>query len=172
MEAYTKKELATIAGYSYRRLHDIDNELPRDKKLFVRSEEDEKKFDLPLFVQRWIAYNRKAVEEESEELSAVKAKHELVKKEKTEIEVAKLKGQYVEIQEIHRLWSNIAATVANRFVNLPRKLAPSLVMIDDPDRIEAIIARDVRDALDMIAQTPLPGESAFAADAAEEAEDE
>ena len=33
-----------------------------------------------------------------------------------------------------------------------------LVMIDSPDRIEEIIDRDVRDALSMIANTPLPGE--------------
>ena len=67
-------------------------------------------------------------------------------------------GEYVEIQEVNRMWGNIAAIVRGRFVNLARKLAPALVMIDNPDRIEAIIDRDVRDALSMIANTPLPGE--------------
>ena len=36
--AMTKKELAEVAGYSYRRLHDINPELPKDKKLFVKCE--------------------------------------------------------------------------------------------------------------------------------------
>ena len=157
----TKKELATLAGYTYRRLHDIDMEQPRDKKLFVRSEADDKKFDPAIFVQRWVAYNKSATEQENEELSVVKAQHERVKKEKTELEVARMKGEYVEVQEVHRLWGNIATVIRSRFVNLARKLAPALVMIENPDRIEEIIDRDVRDALNMIANTPLPGEDSW-----------
>lgn len=159
--ALTKKELATVAGYSYRRLHDIDMDLPGQKKLFVPSEDDPKKFDLALFVQRWVAYNKDTAEEENEELSVVKAQHERVKKEKTEIEVARMKGEYAEITEVQRLWGNLATIVRGRFVNLARKLAPALVMIDNPDRIEAIIDRDVRDALSLIANTPLPGEENY-----------
>lgn len=159
--ALTKKELASIAGYSYRRLHDIDMEQPKDKKLFVRSEADDKKYDLAIFVQRWVAYNKQASEEESADLSDIKAQHERVKKEKTEIEVARMKGEFVDVQEVQRLWSNIAAIVRTRFVTLPRKLAPALVMIDNADTIEAIIDRDVRDALTMIANTPLPGDENY-----------
>lgn len=157
----TKKELAQLAGYTYRRLHDIDMEQPKDKKLFVRSEVDDKKYDPAVFVQRWVAYNKASTEQESEELSVVKAQHERVKKEKTEIEVARMKGEYVELSEVHRMWGNIATIVRGRFVNLARKLAPALVMIDNPDRIEEIIERDVRDALNMIANTPLPGEESY-----------
>lgn len=156
--AMTKKELASVAGYTYRRLHDIDMEMPKDRKLFVPSEMEPKKYDLAIFVQRWVAYNKQVAETENEELSVVKAQHEKVKKEKTEIEVARLKGEFVPIQEIHRIWSNIATIVRERFITMPRKLAPSLVMISDPGKIEAIIDRDVRDALNLIANTPLPGE--------------
>lgn len=156
--ALTKKELASVAGYSYRRLHDIDNELPGNRKLFVKSETDPKRYDLALFVQRWVEYNKDTAEEEFEELSVVKAQHERVKKEKTELEVARMKAEYVEIAEVQRTWSNLATIVRSRFVNLARKVAPALVMIDNPDRIEEIIDRDVREALNMIANTPLPGE--------------
>lgn len=169
--ALTKKELATVAGYSYRRLHDIDMDLPTNRKLFVQSEADSKKYDLALFVQRWVAYNKDTTEEENEELSVVKAQHERVKKEKTEIEVARMKGEYVDITEVQQMWANLAAIVRGRFVNLARKLAPALVMIDNPDKIEAIIDRDVRDALSMIANTPLPGEENYPA-SDEEDEDE
>ena len=159
--ALTKKELASIAGYSYRRLHDIDMDLPTNKKLFVPSADDPKKCDLALFVQRWVTYNKDTAEEENEELSVVKAQHELVKKKKTEIEVARMMGEYVEITEVQQMWSNLATIVRGRLVNLARKVAPSLVMIDNADRIEAIIDRDVRDALSMIANTPLPGEENY-----------
>ena len=154
--ALTKKELATIAGYSYRRLHDIDAALPKDQKLFVRSEEDDKKFDLALFVQRWVAYNTQVSEEESEELSAIKAKHEAVKMEKTKIEVSKLKGEYVSINALAPLWSQIAATVNDRFNNLATKIAPSLVMIGDAEIIEEMIEREVKDAQSLMATMPLP----------------
>ena len=155
--AMTKKELANVAGYSYQRLYMLDRDLEKDKKLFVASEEDPKKCDLAMFVQRWVEYNRREKEEESTELSAIKAQHEKVKKEKTEIEVARMKGEVVEVQAVDRLWSNIASVVRGRFVGLPKKLAASLVMIESPDRIEEILDREVRDALVLIAQTPLPG---------------
>lgn len=53
--AFTKKELASFAGYTYRRLYDIDMALPEDKKLFVKSENG--KYDIALFIQRWVDYN-------------------------------------------------------------------------------------------------------------------
>ena len=168
----TKKELASIAGYSYRRLHDIDRDLPKEKKLFVISEANENKFDLAVFVQRWVEYNIDIADEENEELAIVKAKHEVIKTRKTEIEVKRLEGEYVNVQEVSRLWLNIASLVQNRFVGLARKLAPALVSIDNPDTIEAIIDRDVRDALNMIANTPLPGEEAIVTASDDKDEDE
>lgn len=166
----TMKELATVAGYSYRRLHDINVELDKDKKLFVKGEGG--KYDLAIFVQRWIAYRTEAIEEDSEELSKVKAQHERVKKEKTEIEVARMKSEYVPTADVVRLWENIAAIIANRLITLPDKLASSLVMIDSEDIIHEIIDREVRDVMNMIANTPLPGEyiDYLAADDGEEDE--
>ena len=166
----TKKELATVAGYSYRRLHDINTDLSKDKKLFVKGEGG--KYDLAIFVQRWLAYWMEAVEEETEELSKVKAQHEKVKKEKTQLEVDRMKGDYVPTADVIRMWENVAAIVANRLVTLPEKLAPALVMIESTDTVYAIIEREVRDAMDMISRTPLPGENAdyLAADAEEDDE--
>lgn len=156
MIALTKKDLAAVAGYSARRLYDIDAALPKEKKLFVRSETDDKKYDLAIFVQRWVEYNTQISEEESEELSAIKAKHEAVKMEKTKIEVSRMKGEYVAISELAPLWTQIAATVNERFNALATKVAPSLVMIGDPDIIEEIIEREVRDAQSLLSSMPRP----------------
>ena len=170
ISGFTKKELATIAGYSYRRLHDINTELSKDKKLFVKGEGG--KYDLAIFVQRWIAYRTEAIGEETEELSKVKAQHEKVKKEKTELEVARMKSEYVPTADVVRLWENVAAIIANRMITLPEKLAPSLVMVESEDSVHNIIEREVRDMMDMIANTPLPGEYVdyLASDAGEEDE--
>lgn len=67
----TKKELATVAGYSYRRLHDIDMGLPEDGKLFVKGEGG--KYDLALFVQRWVRYNVDNETGDDQTLDEVKA---------------------------------------------------------------------------------------------------
>lgn len=150
-----KKDLADAAGYTLRRLQQINKLLPDNKKLFVASEADSKKFDLALFVQRWVAYNIEAAEVESEELSAIKAKHEKVKMEKTKLEVARMKGEYVSIDELAPVWSHIAALVAERFNNMPTKLAPSLVMIRDPETIADIIEREIQDAISPLAAMPL-----------------
>ena len=85
----TKKELASIAGYSYRRLHDIDTSLPANGKLFVKGEGG--KYDLAIFVQRWVKYNVDTETADETSLDEVKAIHERVKTRKTELEVAHLK---------------------------------------------------------------------------------
>ena len=70
----TKKELATIAGYTYRRLYDIDRDLPEGKKLFVKGEGE--KYDLAIFVQKWVEYNvAQETPDDWEDLDLVKAKH-------------------------------------------------------------------------------------------------
>lgn len=104
----TKKELASIAGYSYRRLHDIDTSLPANGKLFVKGEGG--KYDLAIFVQRWVKYNVDTETADEASLDEVKAIHERVKTRKTELEVAHLEGKLVDVQEVRKLWT----TVANR----------------------------------------------------------
>lgn len=173
--ALTKKELAALAGYSYQRMHTIDQSLPPSGKLFVKSEANEKKFDLAFFVQRWAAYNQMigGKGETEEDLDAAKAKHEVWKMRKTELEVGRMQGEYVPLEDVDRMWSNICGTVASRLTSLPQKLAPTLVAIEDPDTIEAMIEREVREAMAMMANAALPGEQETFADAeADEAEED
>lgn len=150
----TKKELATVAGYTYRRLHDIDRDLPKEKKLFVAGEGG--KYDLAIFVQRWVAYNVDCEVEAVDDLDVVKARHEVVKTQKTELEVARMRGQLVDVQDVKRLWGDIANTVMQNLIRLPSKLAPSLKMMDNTEQIAAIIDAEIRGVLNGLADTPLP----------------
>ncbi len=166
----TKKELASVAGYTYRRLHDIDMGLPESGKLFVKGEGG--KYDLALFVQRWVQYN---VDNETgcdQTLDEVKARHEVVKTRKTELEVAKLEGKLVDVQEIRRLWGGVASTVMQNMIRLPSTLAPRLVMMKDVDMIAGIIDHEIRDTLNQIADTPLPVEAAYEENSDEEESEE
>jgi len=151
----TKKELATIAGYTYRRLYDIDRDLPVGKKLFVKGEGD--KYDLAIFVQKWVQYNSESIEySEAPDLIAIKAKHEAIKAEKTQIEVDRLRGELVSVQDVRKLWGDIANTVLQNMLHLPDKVAPMLPMIEDEKAIANILREEIRRTLSSIADTPLP----------------
>lgn len=154
----TKKELAAIAGYTYRRLHDIDMSLPDGKKIFVKGEGG--KYDLALFVQRWVKYNVDNEVGDDQTLDEVKAKHEIVKTRKTELEVARLEGRLVDVNEIRKLWGGVANTVMQNMLRLPSKVSPRLVMMKDVEVISSIIDEEIRDTLTQISETPLPAEAA------------
>lgn len=165
----TKKELASIAGYSYRRLHDLDTSLPANGKLFVKGGGG--KYDLAIFVQRWVKYNVDTETADETSLDEVKAIHERVKTRKTELEVAHLEGKLVDVQEVRKLWTTVANTVMQNLLRLPSKIAPQVTMMDNIEIITGIIDAEVRDTLTNIAETPLPEEAAESEEA-EEAEDE
>lgn len=164
----TKKDLATAAGYTYRRLYDIDRELPEDKKLFVEGQGG--KYDLALFVQRWVDYNLENQAGSDRSLDEVKAIHEAVKTRKTQLEVGKLEGRLVDVGEIRKLWGDVANTVMQNMLRLPSKVAPRLVMIKDADIIAGVIDGEVRTVLTRIADTPLPEEAAVTGDEGESEE--
>ncbi len=166
----TKKELATVAGYTYRRLHDIDMGLPDDGKLFVKGEGG--KYDLAFFVQRWVKYNVDNETGDDQTLDEVKARHEIVKTRKTELEVARLEGKLVDVHEIRRLWGGVANTVTQNMLRLPSKVSPRLVMMKDVEMIASIIDGEIRDTLTQISETPLPLEAASEETDEEESEEE
>ena len=165
----TKKDLATVAGYTYRQLHNIDMNLPEDRKLFVKGEGD--KYDLAIFVQRWVDYNvQREIPDDIEDLDLVKARHEVVKIQKTELEVARMRGQLIDVQDVRRLWGDVANTVMQNFIHLPSKVAPMVRMMDNTEAISGIMEDEIRKILDGITETPLPD---YAADnEEEESEDE
>lgn len=150
-----EKELASVAGYTYRRLYDIDRDLPDGKKLFVQSEDG--KYDLAIFVQKWVEYNvANEASDDLYDLEQVKAKHEVIKAEKTQLEVDKMRGQLVDVQDVRKLWGDISNTIMQNLIHLPSKLAPMLTMMDNAELIASIIDEEIRKILNELADTPLP----------------
>ena len=151
----SKKDLADLTGLTYRRLFDIDAGLPPEKKLFVKGE-DGKKYDLAIFVQRWAQYNTDKATAGIDNLDAVKARHEKVKIEKTELEVAKLRGDLIEKKDVEKLWGDVVKAVQKNLLGIPNDIAPTLIMIRSSEVIAERIDSAIRDALGAIADTPLP----------------
>ena len=145
--------------------------MPDGKKLFVKCEDG--KYDLAIFVQKWVDYNvSNEVSDEWQDLDLVKAKHEVVKTQKTELEVARMRGQLIDVQDVRRLWGDIANTVMQNMIHLPSKIAPMVLMMDNVEVVAGIIDEEIRKILNEIAETPLPDYAATEDEDDEESEGE
>ncbi len=166
----TRKELAALAGYTYRRLYDIDRTMPPDKKLFVPVSGEEagkaQRCDAALFVQRWVDYCVEQAEGAARDLDRVRAEHEQVKKRKTELEVERMEGTMVPVDEVRRNWCDMMHGVMQGMMALPGKLAGRLVEMESAEAIGGIIEQEVRTVLETLSEQGI--KSAEAGEAAEE----
>lgn len=165
----TKKALAALAGYSDEWLRRVNKELPEGKKLFVPAEGGG--YDPATFVQRWVEYNVESMEQDgTEDLDAVKARHELVKMQKTQLQVQRMRGDLVDVADVKRLWGEIGNTISRRIMNIPARIAPEIAGIEDAGEIASILDGAVREELEILSASPIP-DYARAADAEDEEEE-
>lgn len=168
----TKQELADLTGLTYRQLFNINKKLleeDEDKALFVKGE-DAKKCDLAIFVQRWVDYNVEKCSASAEDLDAVKAAHESVKMRKTQLEVDKMEGSLVDVQDVRKIWGDIANTVMQGMIHLPSTLAPMVRGMENVEVITSVIDTEIRKVLEELAETPLPAYLLLQEDDEEEGE--
>lgn len=165
----TKKQLAELAGITYRQLYNINQKLPEEAKLFV-SAEGGKGCDAALFVQRWVDYNVSSATAGLDDLDAVKAVHEKIKTRKTELEVARMEGTLVDVQDVRRLWGDIANTIMQGLIHLPSTVAPILQGQTNVEIIASVLDEEIRKALNALTETPLPA-YALLQDSREDEED-
>ena len=168
----TKQELAELTGLTYRQLFNINKKLmeeDEDKALFVKGE-DAKKCDLAVFVQRWVDYNVEKCSASAEDLDAVKAAHESVKMRKTQLEVDKIEGSLVDVQDVRKIWGDIANTIMQGMIHLPSTLAPMVRGMENVEVITSVIDTEIRKVLEELAETPLPAYLLLQEDDEEEGE--
>ena len=108
-------------------------------------------------MQQWVAYNvDRELGGDSDDLDAVKAKHERIKTKKTRLEVLRMEGKLVDVKDVSRLWSDIANTVKQKLLHLPSTMAPMVQGLDNIEVISNIMYSEISTALTEIADTPLP----------------
>lgn len=149
-----QKELAELVGKTDRMIRMIDRDRPEDSKLCVKAEGG--KYDAAVFVQRWVDMMVDKATADMQDLDAVKARHEIVKTEKTELEVAKMRGDLVSVQDVKRLWGDISSTIMQGMLRLPSTLAPMLQGIESIETLTMLIDGEIRNVLNGLADTPLP----------------
>lgn len=149
-----KNQLAELVDYTPRQLYNLDTKLPEDKKLFVQGEDG--KFDLALFIQRWVDFNVEREKGDDLDYDQVKTEHERAKKRKTELQVQQMEGELIHVRDVRRLWGNVVDSARKALLQLPNQVAPRLMMMDNSERISGILDAEIRRALEQIADTPLP----------------
>lgn len=153
----TKEQLADLVGIGYRQLYNIDKRLKEDEgeTLFVKGE-DARKCDLAFFIRRWVEYRVKRESASADDLDAVKAQHEEVKMRKTQLEVNRMEGQLVDVQDVRRLWGDIANTIMQGMLHLPSTLAPMVCGMENIEVIGSVIDTEIRKVLTGLSDAPLP----------------
>lgn len=155
LPAMTKRMLAEAAGCSYEWLRRVNNELPKERKLFKSHEGGG--YDLAAFVQRWVDYNvDNAASAGEEDLDAVRARHEAVKMQKTELQVAQMRGELVDISDVKRLWATVAGNISRRLLTIPNRMASELAEEKNAGEVERALNAVIREELEELANTPAP----------------
>ena len=156
MEGVSVKYLAELAGKTERRIRQINNDLPDNEKLLEA--DDNGKYDPAFFVKRWVAYQIKQEGGKEESLDDIKAQHEKVKMEKSQIELGILKGEICMRADMMRLWGGMIKEMSGSLLSIPRTLAPRLTNIERPSEAEALLEQEVRAAMSALSKTPMPEE--------------
>jgi len=166
----TKVQISAISGYSDKQLNRIDKSLPEESKLFVKSKDG--KYDLAIFVQRWVKYRvEREYSDDYTDLDLVKAKHEIVKTKKTELEVARLKGQLIDVQDVKQIWGDVLTPIIQNITNLPKKLAPVIATMNNAEIIASIMDEEIRKIFEEAEEAPLPAYALVTEDGESEEED-
>lgn len=150
----TQKELAELVGRTDRQIRNINGTMEPDEKLLVKTENG--KYDACAFVQRWCDMQVKKMADGMDDLDAVKARHEIVKTEKTQLEVARMRGELLDFRDVRKAWGDIANSVMNALLNIPGQVAPVIRGMESVEMISGILDGEIRRALENIADSPIP----------------
>jgi phage terminase Nu1 subunit (DNA packaging protein) len=150
----TQKELAELVGRTDRQIRNINGIADPDEKLLVKAENG--KYDACVFVQRWCEMQVKKMTDGADDLDAVKARHEIVKTEKTQLEVARMRGELLDYRDVRKAWGDIANSVMNALLNIPGQVAPMIRGMESVEMISGILDGEIRRALENIADSPIP----------------
>lgn len=115
------------------------------------------RYDLIDTVSRYITFLKMSFDgiDESkvmESLDYEKWLHEKAKREKAEIELAHIKKEMHKADEVEKVQNHMVMAFRSKMLSLPSKVALQLVNKDDPKLIEAILERDIHEALSELAE--------------------
>lgn len=147
----TEVELAEYLGLSTRRIRQLFKE-----GVVIKSQRG--RYDLKKSVLGYINSIRQQEKQMDASLEKLKIskeatslQHEQLKKRKTELQVQELEKKLHRAEDVEYFWNAMVLSAKSRLTSIPVKTAPLLVGIEDRKEIQAILKREVADALNEIA---------------------
>jgi hypothetical protein len=117
----------------------------------VLKQVDRGKYILGESVQAYIEHVAGGSEDNKKpRLNDVKTEHELIKKEKSELELAKLRGELHAAKDVERVMSDMILSVKSKLLALPARLAPQLAH-ESAEVVEKVIRKEINVALSSLA---------------------
>lgn len=144
----TCDELGDSVRLSGRRLRQMNQKAPDERK-FLLLDEVTGKYDLSFFIERYIEYQ--IWKRTGTDLKQEQAEHEAVKKQLSMLKLAKARGELVSTQLVVSAWQRVIEICKTRMLGIASKLGPRMVMIEEPEVIEAAIDTEIRTALEELA---------------------
>ncbi|MEK5332737.1 hypothetical protein [Lysinibacillus sp. FSL W8-0992] len=115
------------------------------------------RYDLIDTVSRYITFLKMSFDgiDENKVMESIdyeKWLHEKAKREKAEIELAHLKREMHKADEVEKIQNHMVMAFRSKILSLPSKSALLLASKDDPKMIEALLERDIHEALAELAE--------------------
>jgi hypothetical protein len=146
------KTLADFFGLTSTRIHQLAAKEGMPKK--ARGQ-----FDLLLCARWYVAYLQKKIEKRSVEIGGepTALSHERVRGLKVnaeikEIELAKLRGEFVAIQDVRKVFVDLVLMTKARILAMPPRIATDVMGETSRVMIQAKIEKGLRDALSHLAE--------------------
>lgn len=146
----TEAELAEYLGLSDRRIRVLAKEGIVHKTKPAR-------YDLKKSVNGYINFIKDTKKEEKQGIEKIKLAreaeglmHDKLKKRKTELQVMQIEKEMIFTKDVITIWTDFAAMVKSKLLNMPTKLAPQLTGIEDTAAIKKAITSEVVEALNEI----------------------
>jgi phage terminase Nu1 subunit (DNA packaging protein) len=134
------KQLAEALGITERRV----NQITKEKDIFPRDLNG--KFALVQCIENYYR-DKFEIESPSAELDREKVRHERAKREKTELQLAKMRNELFEASVVEHFLTNMVVTFRNRILGVPTKLAPIIIGQKNISIISNIIEKELRSTL-------------------------
>lgn len=142
--------LATLLSVTDRRVRDLAQE-----EILVRVKHG--RYDLAQSIKNYILHLKtnndiKEVKDDNLDWDKERALHEIIKREKTELQVKVMKGELHYSQDVEKVMTDMLITFRNKIMNIGSKIAPMVISRTDLNVIEDIINDECVSALEELSE--------------------
>lgn len=142
--------LANLLSVTDRRIRDLAQE-----EILVRVKHG--RYDLAQSIKNYILHLKtnndiKEVKDENLDWDKERALHEIIKREKTELQVKVMKGELHYSKDVEKVMTDMLITFRNKIMNIGSKIAPMVISRTDLNVIEDIVNDECVSALEELSE--------------------